>query len=439
MLALLADYVVRRNSPKTSAAALIPLIWIVIAGSRPLSTWFDQSIIDSPEALFEGSPADRLLYQVLILLSVVVLLRRRAALSRLVSSNGLLLAYFLYLLLGSLWSDYPLIAAKRWVKDVGNLLVVLVLVTERDPLIAARTVMLRAACFLIPASLVLIKYFPEYSRYFDRYSGRGFYSGVALDKNLLGMSITALLGILLWSFFEGLSRTRGYAATCYRIVCFALFAVGVWLLELADCATAIACGVAGMSLHILLLNRLVRQHIALSAVVASLFVVALASSGLLSDIKELSAGALQRDSSLTGRDEIWRIVLSEDINPLIGAGSYTFWMPERMERLSQGFASPFNSAHNGFIDIYLNVGLIGAGLLVSVLIGGVLRLARNRDQGVDWSVRVGIVFLATCAIYASTEAVFNRLNLLWIGILVFLVCSPRQPEPQDHRAALPTK
>jgi exopolysaccharide production protein ExoQ len=422
-----ADRVVRLQAPTMSAATWIPFFWIVIAGSRPITAWLDPSGISDPSTLLEGSPVDRLLYQSLIALSVAVLIGRRMRMGDAVGSNLLLGGYFLYLLLGTLWSDYSEIALRRWVKDFGNILVLLVLVTERDQIAAARTVMVRVAVFVIPANVLLIKYFPEMARNYDFYTGRVFFTGAALDKNMLGMALVALLGFVGWAFLENMRTPRSRNRTIHQGVCLLLIGLAGWVLSIADSATAVACALTGAALHLVLMNAFARRHVVKIGVFGALAAVTIVATGLLDEIMELVASSLGRDPSLTGRDAIWRILLLEDINPVLGAGSYTFWMPERSARLSEGYMAPINSAHNGFLDVYLDSGLIGVGLLICVLLSGILRFARAlRTEDSRWSAQSALVFMIVCGVYASTEAIFNRLDLLWIGLLVCMLCvAPR--------------
>lgn len=316
--AVYADRVVRLQAPTMSAATWIPFFWIVTAGSRPITAWLDPSGISDPLTLLEGSPVDRLFYQSLIALSVVVLIGRRMRIGDVVGSNLLLGGYFLYLLLGTVWSDYSGIALRRWVKDFGNILVLLVLATERDPTAAARTVMVRAAVFVIPANVLLIKYFPEMARYYDFYTGRVFFRGAALDKNMLGMALVAWLGFVGWAFLENMHAPRNQTRTIHQGLCLLLIGLAGWVLSIADSATAVACALMGAALHLMLMNAFARRHVVKIGVLGALAAVTIVVTGLLDELIGLVAVSLGREPSLTGRDEIWSRLRSEDINPLLG-------------------------------------------------------------------------------------------------------------------------
>ena len=97
-----------------SNAIYIPLLWIVILGSRPVSVWFGGGAsMESTDDYLEGSPFDRMVFLFLILAGAVVLLRRRVNWKALFTNNKWLLVFTLFWGISVLWSDYPFVALKR--------------------------------------------------------------------------------------------------------------------------------------------------------------------------------------------------------------------------------------------------------------------------------------------------------------------------------------
>jgi hypothetical protein len=71
-------------------------------------------------------------------------------------------------------------------------------------------------------------------------------------------------------------------------------------------------------------------------------------------------------------------VLKEPINPIFGAGYGGFWLGERLDRFWAMYpTSPPIQAHNGYIEVYLNLGLIGLILIASVLLSGLRTIQRR--------------------------------------------------------------
>src|SRR4051812_4990455 len=78
-------------------ALWIPLLWMLIIGSRLASSWLNIGItVRHPDDLLEGSPLDVAIFLALILLGLGTLFRRRLPLQRFVANNTALCAFLLY-------------------------------------------------------------------------------------------------------------------------------------------------------------------------------------------------------------------------------------------------------------------------------------------------------------------------------------------------------
>src|SRR4051794_37254936 len=67
----------RNGFVRTSKALWLPVIWIALLGSRPVSMWFGISPPSTPTANLDGSPVDAAVFGVLIAIGLVVLAVRR--------------------------------------------------------------------------------------------------------------------------------------------------------------------------------------------------------------------------------------------------------------------------------------------------------------------------------------------------------------------------
>jgi len=200
----------RKLRPLTSWALWIPLLWIVIIGSRPVSTWFGGGLqADTPQDYLEGSPVDAMVFLLLIVAGLGVLVRRKVSWGRLFASNRWLFAFFFYCCVSIVWSDYPFPAFKRWIKDFGNVVMVLIIFTEKDYVQTMKAVFLRFTYVAIPLCFVFIKYFPEIGRYLDRWTWKFRYCGIATDKNGLGLVVFISGLFLIWDLIEMLTKRQG--------------------------------------------------------------------------------------------------------------------------------------------------------------------------------------------------------------------------------------
>ena len=157
---------------KISLALWVPVIWMFIVGSRLPSQWLGVQTGQAAQALEEGNPVDRTISSVLILLAIGILMSRSFEWGSFFSRNFALMAFLSFALLSVCWSDFPFIAFKRWFRDLGNYLVILVALSDPRPLEAVRTVLRRLCYLLIPLSILLIKYYPHIEQTIRRLDGR---------------------------------------------------------------------------------------------------------------------------------------------------------------------------------------------------------------------------------------------------------------------------
>jgi len=74
---------------------------------------------------------------------------------------------------------------------------VLIVVTDRQPMAALRRLFSRTAFIMLPASILLIKYYGNLGRAFDPYGWMEL-TGVATNKNSLGVVTFVLLLGVVW-------------------------------------------------------------------------------------------------------------------------------------------------------------------------------------------------------------------------------------------------
>src|SRR5438093_955416 len=147
------------KEPKNSAALWVPLIWMFLVATRLPAQWLDSSeVSQSAQAMEEGSPVDRTALSFLILLAVLILISRSFKWGAFVAHNWALTSFLAFALVSFVWSDFPLITLKRWFRDFGNYLIVLVVLSDPRPQQAIALVLRRLFYVLITLSVLLIKY-----------------------------------------------------------------------------------------------------------------------------------------------------------------------------------------------------------------------------------------------------------------------------------------
>ena len=134
---------------------------------------------------------------------------------------------------------------------------------------------------------------------------------------------------------------------------------------------------------------------------------------------EFATSSLGRDATLTGRLDIWEMVLGMVTNPLIGTGYESFWLGDRLEKCWIIYEST-NQAHNGYIEIYINLGLIGLSLLIGVLVSTYRKVSKALLFDFDFA-KFRMAFLAVTLIYNITEFAFKGFCFMFFIFLLIAV------------------
>ncbi len=426
-----------RRAPRASSALWLPVIWIFIIGSQFLGQWLDTLGITQFGAVRaeDGSPIDALFFSLLIFAGIAVLIRRGISLRSVVANNVWITVFLIYCLVAITWSDFPVVAAKRWVKILGHPIMALIILSDSDRVEAFRTVLRRCAYLHIPLSILFIKYLPQ-GRGFDGWTGAVSNRGINLNKNELGYACLVFGLFLFWDLFFAARRGSVSPAPIEkvspdwsdRVTRGAFLAMCGWLLLKSDSATSLACTVLGASVMVLADSPFVTRKYLGTYVILAIggIVIAEFTFGVYAN----TLGLLGRDSTLTDRTYLWADVLAMDINPVFGAGFESFWLGPRLEALWSKWWWQPNQAHNGYIETYLNLGYIGVAILLCMLLSTYRRshieLLRQPSFG---RFRLGV--LAAVIAYNYTEATFKGLHLVWTAFYLVAMDYP-QAGQADH-------
>ena len=409
---------------RTSSALWIPIIWTLIAASRPVSMWLNYAPAQSAEEVMDGSPVDRNVFLVLLVLGVGVILKRKPRVRKLLRGNAPLLGFFIYCSISVVWSEYPLVASKRLIKFIGDLVMVLIVLTDRDPREAFDRFLARLSFILIPISILLIKYYPDIGRGYDRWTYKPIYIGVTYNKNLLGM-VCLILGVSMgWRFIKALRGENGIRQKGPAIACGVIVAMVLWLLSIAHSATSQSCFYMGIVVVILASIRGVARRPVIVHLTA-LTMVSVAFAALFLDLGSGLVETLGRDSTLTGRTELWQRIMGMNGNVLLGRGFDSFWLGERLAALWKIYWWQPNEAHNGYIEVFLNLGLVGVGFLIALIGKGYRQAADGIRRGrIEGGVMLAYVVIAIA--YNFTEAAFKMLSPIWLFFLLAVLGIPKR-------------
>jgi exopolysaccharide production protein ExoQ len=413
----------RDPKSRTSMALWIAIFWLSIAGSRSVGQWIGtmhgNSITDTASvesAYTEGSPLDRTVYSGLLALGMIVLVKRRQKVFGIVRANWPLAVFSLYCAVSIAWSDYPDVAFKRWIKSLGDFVMVLIILTETDRYAAIKRVLAGIGFVLIPLSVLFIKFYPDLGRGYHPWTWTPYYTGVTTNKNELGR-LCLILGLgFLWRILTAL-RSEKSAARKKHILAFGVcLAMALWLFWMAGSMTSMSCFFMASALMVTCSLRIV----ALKPWMVHVMVAAILAVSMSTLFLDMGSGVLQtmgKDPTLTGRTDIWKLVLGMTGNPAVGTGFESFWLGKRLERMWSIYWWHPREAHNGYIEVFLNLGWLGIVLFGIVLATGyrtvVSAFRRNAEEG-----KLRLAYFVVAVAYNFAESAFGSLNPVWIFFLL---------------------
>jgi exopolysaccharide production protein ExoQ len=416
-----------RERPDVTGALWLPLIWIFISCSRQPSEWLNTFGFHlGAVSLEEGSPFDACVYFALIAAGACVLAKRRVQLSEIIRDNQWLTIFFVYCFLAILWSDFPLVAFKRWIKIMGHPILTLVVLTEPDPEEALKTLLKRCAYIVVPISILFIKYYPELGRGFSYWTGEAYNTGITLDKNALGADCLILGFFFAWYLLQIWSTGRSRQRRNEMLLSGGFLAAIWWLFSMAHSSTSLVSCVLGIAVLVFLGLRFVDRRLIGTYLVCAAIVFVLAQS--MFDVWGSFLQFLGKDPTLTDRTKVWHDALQIHINPLLGAGFESFWLGDRLKIMWEKWTFRPNQAHNGYLETYLNLGLIGLFLLIGLLIATFRKSRRELLTNFQFG-RFRVGFLVAIIAYNWTEGAFKNISATWFVFYLIAMDYPqRRPD-----------
>lgn len=434
-------WLIRDRNARVSAALILPAIWLVTMSSRSVTEWVAILTTGRPpvgisqaEAYAEGTPLDRNVFIVVMILTLAVVVHRARIVS-LLRANLPMIVFFLYAAASVFWSDFPDITIRRWSKAVGILLAAFVVLSERNRDVAVKRLLTWVGFILIPVSMLWIKYYPVLGRTFRAQTSAVWITemtGVTRQKNGLG-EICLIFGITFLSCFLAAYRDRKHPYRTRLLLAYGMaLGILVWVFLQSQSRTSQTAFVLAAIILIVARRRAVVRrrglvHLLMLILAGAPFAV------LFLGVGSRLITALGKSETLTGRTDIWSNVIPLVHNPVLGTGFESFWVGQRLEIMQQGLSFPLQEAHNGFLEVYITLGWIGVLLLLLLLITGYRNIiACYRRDPAAGSFRLGL-FLSVI-VPAATEATFRSIALSWFVFMLVTMLTP-----QEWRSATTSK
>ena len=334
----------------------------------------------------------------------------------LASKNALTVLYIALVLSSVAWSIHPELTIRR---GFGYVLSMAIAASVTVCFKEAERMKLVSASFAVSAigSLLYVTAYPN-EGIMQLGELAGTWRGVFPHKSVLGPVMAIGLFVELYVLVTSRGRLR------WR---FALLGLYFVLVVLSRSETALLISTAYVAATCIYL--LWKRERTVAVVMAAIMVLAsvLVTCVLLVD-PEMVLGFLGKDTSLTGRTELWDAVFALiQSRPWLGYGYRAMWSPSDpywilTNELVGGWG--MTSAHNAFLEVTLELGAVGISVILAIVVTAFWRSIRCCAIGSAPLGWFAFVYFAT-TIFAgqTTETLGLNQNIFWlIFTIMFFSC-----------------
>jgi len=362
----------------------------------------------------DSNPLRLGLATLLYMVAAWLALRSIGITTKLLQTNSLVVVLLLLPPLSVLWSVDPETTFRRAIACSLTIVFCIYLAGRLSPEDFLKRLMF---VFLIGgvASLFYSVFVPQFGVHFDA-GNAGSWRGVYGHKNDLGRVSAIALTV---SYFV---RPSNQTERLYRLLTIAIF---LFLLVMSQSRTnwLIMIGMAGFVplLSLLRSRRLtlpLRVLLVVSFAIACVALVVAGTNDLLI--------AVGRDETFSGRQSLWEGVITvvSDRYPILGAGYGAFFSElggvRELFFLVSSWGSIPEHAHNGYLNVWADLGTVGLVILLLFLITTTVHLARRaiaEPHRAAWGAFCALVFFFLLNNISSSVALKHS-DIAWVAILL---------------------
>ena len=348
---------------------------------------------------------NQVVYLFLFFSSLIILSKRFDKILSLIRSEKYLSLFVALCLLSALWSDYSFLSFKRSFQLFVMFLVIIEAFVNIDPKVLLSQLKIVISIYLF-FNLYACRFIPAA---IDPVFGT--WRGMEVQKNWLAQnSLYCLLSsIVLFNF----DKTR--FAKLYDSI---LILTSVLLIYKAHSSTNLIAVIIIVFMGFVFQIESIFKNLGIGrSILGLVFLFILTFSGIFiifsSEIFGLIPGYFGKDTTLSGRVDIWNFVWNDiEKRFLLGYGFATYWImgSSRLEIFASYFEGfVVNSAHNGYLEIILQVGFLGFIFFLFPIAAYIYRMFKLNSN-------IAILIFVSIMTLNYTESVLFKVGL---GITTF--------------------
>lgn len=402
----------KSNSAKLANAAFLIVIFFSFFGtSLPF-----RPEIETVEEIGTSNIINQIFYSIVFILAVFSLIPVKEKLSSLILKEKFLAFFLLWCALSLIWSEFSLTAAKRLFQIFTIVLAgysfLLHDFDQNDLLRNIKYIMYPflvisiLSCFFVPGALD-----PNFKTW----------RALATDKNNLGQ-----IGLACTVFTFMIYKNEEYFYS--RITAIIMLVISISLLIGSMSSTAIIILAIILSFSALFFTSKLFEKTGYAKIIAGLIIVTFSTAAIsviifAPDVFNFFTQLFGKDSTFSGRTDLWTYISFEISKHFwLGTGYQSFWLVENVniEMLYKVFVWLPNQAHNGYLDIINEVGMIGFFFFLFFLGNYFINVFKfKNDPGWKWFLLIAVVSNMQESSFFRPGRLMNFLIILTYQVVVF--------------------
>jgi exopolysaccharide production protein ExoQ len=348
---------------------------------------------------------NQIVYLFLFFSSLVVLSKRFDKILALIKAEKYLTIFVFLCLISALWSDYSFLSIKRSFQLFVMFLVIIEALVNIEPDVLLKQLKIVVSAYLF-YNLYACRFIPAA---IDPVFGT--WRGMEVQKNWLAQNtLYCLLSSIVFFSFDKKRLSKLYDSL--------LILISVLIIYKAHSSTNLIAVVIIVFMGIVFQIESIFNNLGFGrSILGLMFLFLLTFSGIFlifsSEIFGLIPGYFGKDTTLSGRVDIWDFVWNDIEKQLfLGYGFATYWImgSSRIEIFASYFEGfVVNSAHNGYLEIILQLGVVGFIFFLFPIIAYVYRMFKLNNN-------LAILIFISIMTLNYTESVLFKVGL---GITTF--------------------
>lgn len=338
--------------------------------------------------------------------------------------NPCLAILIAYCAITMLWSPYPIVTLKHACQLVGLAIVGIVISPPTGKPRQLIYTLLATFFVIMLISLAVVLVFPDIG---IDYQLDNAWRGILPQKNTLG--VIAALSVIFWA--REIMDKQLSIWVCILGCLFSLF-----MLMMTKSTTALVVCLFCTLCYLFIRKRrffgdfdYIKILISVATIILVFLWVFYTFNSHLPTWEELFSpigAVLNKSTDLTGRTEIWGLVLlSIKQHPFLGIGYGAFWLGEGSP--SQYIINVLHwmplQSHNGYLDILNELGIVGLSLLIGVFIFHAYNLFKflkidREEAAIHWSIFIYILISHISESEIFRGVLFQNIFFLYSSITV---------------------